>query len=207
MKIQTIPISKINPAKYNPRIELKPGDPMYEKLKLSLDKFGYVEPMVWNKQTGNLVGGHQRFNVLKADGAKEVQVSVVNLSLTDEKALNLALNKIQGDWDQDKLAQLLDDLTQEQDFDLGLTGFDLAEVESLIQTVDDDHDAVEDEFDADELAESIDDPVTKSGDLIELGIHRLLCGDSSSQDSWIRLLNGVTSRNGSQSTLRELEWS
>ena len=207
MKIQTIPISKINPAKYNPRIELKPGDPMYEKLKLSLDKFGYVEPMVWNKQTGNLVGGHQRFNVLKADGAKEVQVSVVNLSLTDEKALNLALNKIQGDWDQDKLAQLLDDLTQEQDFDLGLTGFDLADPEPPIQTADDDHDAVEDEFDADELAESIDDPVTKSGDLIELGIHRLLCGDSSSQDSWIRLLNGVTSRNGSQSTLRELEWS
>ena len=98
MKIETINISKINPAVYNPRKNLKPGDADYDKLKKSIDEFGCVEPLIWNKRTGNLVGGHQRLKILKERGDKEVQVSVVDLDDQKEKALNIALNKISGDW-------------------------------------------------------------------------------------------------------------
>lgn len=65
MEIREVPVEKLNPAAYNPRKDLKPGDPEYEKLKRSLDTFGCVEPIVWNERTGNVVGGHQRLKVLK----------------------------------------------------------------------------------------------------------------------------------------------
>ena len=68
MDIRKIPTEKLNPAKYNPRKNLKPGDPEYEKLKRSITEFGYVEPIIWNKRTGNIVGGHQRYKVLLALG-------------------------------------------------------------------------------------------------------------------------------------------
>ena len=64
MQLKTIPISKIKPAAYNPRHDLKPGDPEYDKLKRSIDQFGCVEPLIWNQRSGNLVGGHQRFKIL-----------------------------------------------------------------------------------------------------------------------------------------------
>jgi ParB-like chromosome segregation protein Spo0J len=60
MIIQKIAISKIKPAAYNPRKDLKPGDPEYLKLAKSMKEFDLVEPLVWNKRSGNLVGGHQR---------------------------------------------------------------------------------------------------------------------------------------------------
>ena len=80
MNIQKVNISKINPAIYNARLDLKPGDPDYEKLKNSIDTFGYVDPIIWNEKTGNLVGGHQRFKILVAQGLKEIEASVVNLN-------------------------------------------------------------------------------------------------------------------------------
>ena len=125
MKIQKVKIDQINPAAYNPRIDLRPGDPDYEKLKKSIETFGYVEPLVWNSRTGNLVGGHQRLKILMEKGAKEVDVSVVDLDSEKEKALNLALNKISGDWDIEKLGELLDELNKSPDFDVTLTGFDI----------------------------------------------------------------------------------
>lgn len=87
MQISKIPINNINPAPYNPRKHLQPGDPEYEKLKLSIHEFGYVEPLIWNKRTGNLVGGHQRLKILLDEGVTEVQVSVADMALTKEKAL------------------------------------------------------------------------------------------------------------------------
>jgi len=86
MEIAKIAIEKINPAPYNPRQDLKPGDPDYEKLRKSLEEFDCVEPLVWNKRTGHLVGGHQRLKVLKARGDREVMVSVVDLPLDKEKS-------------------------------------------------------------------------------------------------------------------------
>ena len=59
MHIQKIPFSKVNPAPYNPRIDLQPEDPEYKKLEKSIEEFGLVQLLVWNKRTGNLVGGHQ----------------------------------------------------------------------------------------------------------------------------------------------------
>jgi ParB-like chromosome segregation protein Spo0J len=131
MEIRKIPIEKLNPAAYNPRKDLQPGDPEYEKLKRSMQEFGYVEPIVWNKRTGNIVGGHQRYKVLLDMGMSEVDCVVVDLDETKEKALNLALNKIQGDWDENKLAELMAELDASA-FDVSLTGFDAPEIDELL---------------------------------------------------------------------------
>ena len=131
MIIQKIPLDKINPAPYNPRLDLKPGDPEYDKIKRSITEFDLVEPLVWNKRSGNLVGGHQRLKVLKEQGAKEVEVSVVDLDDSKEKALNIALNKAQGDWDLPRLKDLLQELDTGE-FDIEITGFDENEIEDLM---------------------------------------------------------------------------
>ncbi len=118
------------PADYNPRKDLKPGDAEYEKLKRSIEQFGYVEPVIWNKTTGRVVGGHQRLKVLIDMGITEVECVVVEMDEDKEKALNIALNKISGDWDKDKLALLIADLPG-ADFDVSLTGFEPAEIDAL----------------------------------------------------------------------------
>jgi DNA modification methylase len=187
MEIRKIDVSQVNPAPYNPRLDLKPGDLEYEKLKKSLDTFGCVEPLVWNSRTGTLIGGHQRFKVLLAQGSKEVEVSVVDLSLDQEKTLNLALNKIQGDWDQDKLARLLDELCKIPDFDVTLSGFDLPDISKIFDAQ---KQAEEDNFDFEAAVAAIDKPITQRGDLIELGPHRILCGDSSDPEDVQKLLAG-----------------
>ena len=79
MDIQKVNVSKLIPAEYNPRIELKSGDKEYEKLKKSIQEFGFVEPVIWNKNTGHVVGGHQRLSVLKDLGYKEVDCVVINI--------------------------------------------------------------------------------------------------------------------------------
>ncbi|WP_260443748.1 ParB N-terminal domain-containing protein [Listeria immobilis] len=131
MNIQEIEVSKINPATYNPRIDLQPGDTEYEKLKQSINKFGYIDPLIWNKQTGNLVGGHQRFKILLEGNPERLTVSVVNLDIDQEKALNIALNKIEGRWNTDKLGELLKSINDEEM--LNLTGFSAFEIDELIK--------------------------------------------------------------------------
>ena len=118
------------PATYNPRKDLKPGDAEYDKLKRSIEQFGYVEPVIWNKVTGHVVGGHQRLKVLMDMGITEVECVIIEMDEEKEKALNIALNKISGDWDKDKLALLISDL-QGVDFDVSLTGFDPKELDQL----------------------------------------------------------------------------
>ena len=124
-------IEDLLPANYNPRQNIQPGDKEYEKLKKSIEEFGYVDPVIWNEQTGNIVGGHQRLKVLQGLGHNEVQVSVINIDDTKEKALNIALNKISGDWDTSKLSDLLTELN-DLDIDMDLTGFDTSEMDDLI---------------------------------------------------------------------------
>lgn len=186
MKIQKMPVAQLNPATYNPRIDLKPGDPAYEKLKQSMTEFGCVEPLVWNERTGNLVGGHQRLKVLLEQGITEVEVSVVDLSLEREKALNLALNQIQGDWDEQKLAVILEELSQVPEFNVGITGFDMPEISELLDRQK--KSLEEDGFDVEATVEAIEEPITQPGDLIQLGSHRLLCGDSSKPEDVKRLI-------------------
>jgi len=193
MLIRKIQIQKINPAPYNPRKNLEPDDSEYQKLLRSIDEFGYIDPLIWNKKTGNLVGGHQRFKILAAKGLKEIEVSVVDLPIEKEKLPNLALNKISGEWDREKLAHFLDDIP---DIDLELTGFDLLEAENLIAGILG-PDTEEDNFDLDaHLAE--DSPViTKPGDLITLGLnseHRLLCGDVTKSTDVAKLMGDFRAR-------------
>ncbi len=130
MEIRRMKIDDINPAHYNPRKDLRPGDPEYEKLKKSILEFSLVEPLVWNERTGRLVGGHQRLKVLKELGYTEVEVSVVDLPEDKEKALNIALNKIQGEWDEEKLQVLLEELYREGLSEL--TGFDETELKKIV---------------------------------------------------------------------------
>lgn len=185
MKIEKISVKNINAAPYNPRKDLQPGDYDYESLKKSIDIFGLVEPLVWNQRSGNLVGGHQRLKILIAAGFKEAEVSIVDLDSVQEKALNLALNKIQGAWDNDKLAALIEELTKIPDFDIGLTGFDLPEVSEILDRIEE---VKEDEFDLEKELNNIGKAVTQKGDLIVLGQHRLLCGDSSKPEDVKRLI-------------------
>jgi DNA modification methylase len=184
MEIRKIPIEKLNPAAYNPRKDLQPGDPEYEKLKRSMQEFGYVEPIVWNKRSGNIVGGHQRYKILLDMGMQEVDCVVVDLDETKEKALNIALNKIQGDWDYEKLTDLLQELDTGE-FDLELTGFDMDEIEDLMTQF-----HVPGEIIEDEVPEPPEEPITKPGDLWIMGRHRLLCGDATKKEDVERLMDG-----------------
>jgi DNA modification methylase len=188
LDIQKIPVAKLNPAKYNPRKDLKPGDPEYEKLKKSIETFGYVEPVIWNKRTGNIVGGHQRLKILLEQGAAEVDCVVVDMDETQEKALNVALNKVSGDWDLPKLADLINELDEAM-FNIDLTGFDAAEIEDLFSKVHD-KDVQDDDFDADKALEEIENPISRPGDIWLLGKHRLICGDSTDPAVIATLMDG-----------------
>lgn len=131
MNIQKVSADRLNPAAYNPRRDLKPGDKDYEKLKRSIEEFGFVEPVVWNRRTGFVVGGHQRLKVLLDMGETEIDCVVVDLEPEKEKALNLALNRIQGDWDEAKLAEVIAELDASA-FDVSFTGFDAEEIDALM---------------------------------------------------------------------------
>lgn len=186
MVIEKKKTADLLPAKYNPRKDLKPGDAEYEKLKRSVEQFGYVEPVIWNKTTGRVVGGHQRLKVLIDMGYTEVDCVVVELNEEKEKALNIALNKISGEWDKDKLALLITDL-QGADFDVSFTGFDPAEIDAFFK--DTLYDKIkEDDFN---VSAELEKPVfSKCGDIWTLGRHRLVCGDSTKTDTFDLLMCG-----------------
>lgn len=132
MEAEKIKISDMNPATYNPRKDLQPGDPAYDALQNSVNEFGCVQTIVWNKRTGNVVGGHQLLKILIARGDTEAACSVVDLDLDREKTLNIALNEIRGERDNDKLAALLRDLKEADPDLLKLTGIAEREMERLM---------------------------------------------------------------------------
>ena len=127
--VQKINIERLNVAPYNPRISLQPDMPEYEKLKNSIEKFGMVEPIIWNKRTGNVVGGHQRLKVLTDKGEKEVECSIVDINEKEEKKLNILLNKAKGYWNISGLTDVLQELNECEMMDL--TVFEEWELESL----------------------------------------------------------------------------
>ena len=186
MLIKQLPISELKPADYNPRKDLKPGDADYEKLKRSLTEFGYVEPVIYNHTTGHVVGGHQRLKVLADLGHTDVDCVVVELDETREKALNVALNKISGDWDESKLALLIADLDA-ADFDAELTGFDDDEIQAMIGSLDDDE-VTDDGFDLTAALEAAS--FVQRGDIWTIGRHRLVCGDATNADDVAVLMDG-----------------
>jgi len=131
MEIKTMRLAELQPAEYNPRKDLQPGDPEYDKLYRSIQTFGYVEPIIWNAQTNQVVGGHQRLKVLLDLGVHEEKVVVVDLPPDDERALNIALNKISGDWDMPRLRDVLEGLDIDA-YDMTLSGFDTDEIRDII---------------------------------------------------------------------------
>ena len=131
MNFQTIEIEKLKPATYNPRKDLKPEDEEYQKIKKSILEFGYVEPIIVNADM-TVISGHQRLKVLKDLEYKKIECIIVDLDKNKEKALNVALNKITGEWDNQKLEDLLLEL-KEADFDLLVTGFDEKEIDKMFK--------------------------------------------------------------------------
>ncbi len=137
MKLQQVAIGRLKQAPYNPRTLT---DKHRKALQRSLDEFGLVEPLVWNKQTGHVVGGNQRLALLYSMGVKKVDVVIVDLPLDREKLLNLRLNKLSGEWDDSKLSDMLKELDPA---DWCLTGFDDVEIEPLIGVLPQDADGKE----------------------------------------------------------------
>lgn len=184
-ELKVLPISVLKPAEYNPRKKLKPGDKEYKKIKDSIEEFGFADPLVVNSDM-TIIGGHQRLNVAIDLGYTEVPCAVVDIDKTREKALNIALNKITGEWDEQMLADLLTDL-KEADYDLDYTGFEAPEVEQLFSNIYDKK-VKEDEFDVDK---ELQQPCfSQLGDLWCLGKHRVICGDSTGEEIYTRLMDG-----------------
>ena len=127
MEFEVKRIADMNRAAYNPRVDLQPEDEEYQAIERSLKRHGLVQPVVWNCRTNTVVSGHQRLTVLEAQGETEVTVSVVDLDDIQEKELNVALNKITGEWDDDKLSVILNELGEEA----ADTGFTLPEIDVL----------------------------------------------------------------------------
>lgn len=132
MDLVTMQLDELTPADYNPRVELTYDETAYQALRSSIVNYGLVEPLLWNKRTGRLVSGHQRLNVLQDLGHTEAPVVVLDLDEPREKALNIALNKIDGRWDNDKLGQLLFELEQDK-VDLTRLGFEKWEADDIIK--------------------------------------------------------------------------
>lgn len=185
MNIQKINILKLKPSEYNPRKDLKPEDEEYKKIKNSILEFGYVSPIIINSDM-TVIGGHQRLKVLKELGYEQIQCIIVNLDKNKEKALNLALNKISGEWDDEKLEQILAEL-KKTDIDMNITGFSNDEIDDILKEV---LGSKEDDFDIEEALNEIEEPITKAGDIWLLGRNRLMCGDSTQKDDVMRLMNG-----------------
>lgn len=187
MQWETLSLDSLRPAAYNPRKKLKSGDKEYEKIKNSILEFGYVEPIIVNYDM-TVIGGHQRLTVLRDLGYAEAQCVVLHIEDENKvKALNIALNKITGAWNEQLLADLLVDL-QNVDFNIDLTGFEAPEVEQLFSKVHD-KEVKEDDFDVDEALKK--PTVSKSGDLWLLGKHRLICGDSTLPETFTALMDGI----------------
>lgn len=179
MNIEKRAIADLKPAEYNPRKALTPSDSEYQKIKKSIETFGYIDPIIINKD-GTIIGGHQRYTVLTDLGYTEVEVVVLDLSKNDEKALNVALNKISGEWDELKLKDLLLELDL-GDYDLSLTGFDNQDLDALLEITDIEPEVSEDEFDPETAYEETEDTIlVRRGEVWQLGRHRLMCGDSTS---------------------------
>jgi len=162
MNFQTMQVTDILPAPYNPR---DIPDDVLARLKRSIEEFGYVEPIVVNLRTMHAVGGNQRLKALTEMGIETVPVVTVDLPLHREKALNLALNKIVGNWNFDKLGDLIRELNDEGEIDLELTGFSDIEIEAMLN--------VDDAFSFEPLVEDDDDapavvPGTAPADMVDV---------------------------------------
>lgn len=189
MRFETRSLSELRPAEYNPRVPLTPSDPEYQSIKRSIQEFGYADPIVINAD-GTIIKGHQRRTVMMDLGYTEVEVIVLDIKdKAKEKALNVALNKITGKWDNAILKDLLLELDLEG-YDFSVTGYQRNDLEDLIQLVDVPAEAKDDGFDPEVAIEETTEPNTRYGDIWQLGRHRLMCGDSTDPTDVAALMGG-----------------
>jgi DNA modification methylase len=179
IQIEYVPISKLNAAVYNPRTM---DNAEMTRLCKGISEFGFVDPVIVNTNGNVIVGGHQRTRAAQLLGMTEVPVAWVTLDKKKEKALNIALNRISGEWKTDELLELLKELSATTDFDMSLTGFDDEELKALLG---DDKDDLGDE---DAEVEPEENPFVKFGDLWIWGDHKLLVGDSTNLQDVNRLI-------------------
>ena len=177
MKIVNYKSSDIIFAEYNPRQLTKD---QYNNLKDSLKRFGLVDPLIINKNKKRkniLVGGHQRLKIAREIGMDNIPCVEVDLSLNEEKELNIRLNKNVGEWDYDSLANYfdVDDLVDWGFSDDELQFYEDEPEQGLIED--------------DEIPE-VEEAITKQGDLWILGEHRLLCGDATKKEDVDMLMDG-----------------
>lgn len=166
-------LKDLRPADYNPR--RMPAE-QAARLREGLERWGQVQSIVWNKRTGNIVGGHQRVEALEAIAEKEADVTIVDLDPVDERLLNVALNKVHGEWDEQRLVPLLQELKVTASDLLHLTGYGGQELADLLGTkvVPAPGGTV-----TPDVPPVPKNPVTKPGDVLVLGKHRVICGDST----------------------------
>ncbi len=149
MNIKVLDINSIKPSEFNPRIQLDIESEEFQKIKESIIEFGLVEPLLVNEVNMSIIGGHQRYSVLKFLGYKEVPCVLINEPDEErEKALCVGLNKIKGDWDNDKLTALLN----ETEVNESITGFDKTE-DDLDQYLVDEEDVDEEDVDEEDVDE------------------------------------------------------
>ena len=143
MQIKKAPVKDLVSPEWNPR---QITNEELEKLKTSLEEFGYIEPIIVNDVNNHVVGGNQRLRALIALGYDEVDCVYVHIEdINKEKACNVALNKISGDWDEDKLRVVLEDI-ELSPIDIKLTGFDEIELTEMEITTDEPVEVVEDDY-------------------------------------------------------------
>ena len=174
MKIESKLIKDLKPATYNPR-QISTKD--YNSLKESIKKFGLVDPIIINQNGNVVVGGHQRLKICKELKHIEIDCVVLDLSKEEERELNIRLNKNQGQFDMDILANEFD---IDELVDWGFKHIDLdINIDKIVEgNTEDDH--------IPEVKESR----VKLGDVWQLGKHRLMCGDSTKESDVKKLMNG-----------------
>lgn len=127
MRTKQVKIADLKLADYNPR---QITDHDMASLVNSIREFGIVEPVVVNKNN-TVIGGHQRLVACQQLSIERVPVVYVDLPKKKEKILNLALNRIHGDWDMGKLSVVLEELKLGNGDEIGLTGFELGEIDEI----------------------------------------------------------------------------
>ena len=189
--VEHVPVDDLHPDPANPR---RIDDTELAALTESIRAFGFVDPVIARRADQCVIGGHQRLLAARRLGHKTVPVIFVDLDDDQAHLLNLALNRISGTWDEQLLALLLSDLSGESEVDLSLTGFGEDEVKTLLRKLDgrEKRGRIED-FDIDAVLDELEKGAagTQSGDLWQLGEHRLLCGDATNADDVARLLDGT----------------
>jgi DNA modification methylase len=190
LTISEVAIDELKADPANPR---RISDAELEALTRSLREFGLVDPIIARASDRTVIGGHQRLLAARRLGLKTVPVIYLDVSKEKAQLLNVALNKISGDFDQELLARLLADLAATPDLDLTLSGFEEKEITQFIKGLEarDKRDRPE-SLDLDEtLRAAYENPRAQLGDLFQLGEHRVLCGDATSREDIERLLAGA----------------